>query len=107
MKHIFTCLILMIALLSSCGGVERSEAETADVTAAQMEGREEARRFLNRPWSDTLELQSQLMASRAKKSKYEMRNQPEMAQAYDSAFISTLRTVRPELAKELEKAGNK
>lgn len=94
-------------ILSSCGGIEKSEAETADVTAAQMEGREEARKFLNRPWKDTLELQSQLMSSRAKKSKYEMKNQPEMAQAYDSAFISTLRTVRPELARELEKTAAK
>lgn len=92
-----------LLFLTGCGGIERSEQATADITAAQIEGREEARKFLNRPWKDTLELQRQLMESRAKKSKYEMKQQTEMAAAYDSAFISTLRTVRPELARELEK----
>ncbi|MBD5211860.1 MAG: hypothetical protein HDS70_08155 [Bacteroidales bacterium] len=95
-------LIPLLAMLAACSGIERSEEATADVTAAQIEGREEARKFLNRPWKDTLELQRQLMESRAKKSVYEMKNQPAHAAAYDSAFVSTLRTVRPELAKELE-----
>lgn len=97
-------IILGAAAMSlwSCGGEEKAERVAADTEAAQMMGREEARKFLNRPWKDTLELQRQLLESRAKKSHYEMKNEKENAAAFDSAFVSTLRTVRPELARELE-----
>lgn len=107
MKKLLYVAALSLIALSACRQTEHTEEVTADITAAQMEGRQEARKFLNRPWKDTLELQRQLLESRAKKSKYEMKQMPEQAAAYDSAFVSTLRTVRPELAAELEKPRTK
>ncbi|MCM1291800.1 MAG: hypothetical protein NC201_06490 [Prevotella sp.] len=103
MKNLIYIITAVSFILLGCSNIEKSEGETADITAAQMAGREEARKFINRPWQDTLDLQRQLLESRAKKSIYEMKNQPEQAAAYDSAFISTLRTVRPELASQIDK----
>lgn len=103
----FTLAGLAVLCLSACSGTEKTEETVADITAAQMMGREEARKYLNRPWKDTLELQRQLLQSRAKKSRYEMKNHHKQAEAYDSAFVKTLKTVRPELAAELEQHSDK
>lgn len=104
---IYTLAGIALLALSACSGTENTEETVADITAAQMMGREEARKYLNRPWKDTLELQRQLLQSRAKKSEFEMKNQKRQAEAYDSAFVGTLKTVRPELAAELEKHSSK
>lgn len=68
---------------------------------ARMDGREAARVFVNSVWKDTIQLQHQLLEARAKKSKYDGNRKCEAA--FDSTFISTIRTVRPEVARELEK----
>ncbi len=108
-KGIFTAMfaeIVAACLAVSCGnGSEDKSTETAaEIEAAHIEGREAAREFVNRPWRDTMELQKHLLEARALQSKYQMASRPRSAAAFDSAFVSTLRTVRPEVALELEKA---
>ncbi len=94
--------MLCIALLS-CKGTERSESVAAEIEAAQMEGRNAAREFVNSQWKDTMELQSRLLEARSRQSKYEEAKMPEAAAAFDTAFVNTLKTVRPDIASQLEK----
>ncbi len=96
--------LLLLAGAASCGGKQKSEESAAEIEAAQIEGREAARIFVNRPWRDTMELQSHLLEVRARQSKYQVAGKAESAAAFDSAFVATLRTVRPEIARELENA---
>lgn len=95
---------LCLLLLAGCGGKKESEGEekAADIEAAQIEGRETARVFVNTVWKDTMELQQRLLSARAKSSKYEMAGQPKAKAAFDSAFVSTIRTIRPEIARQLK-----
>lgn len=97
--------IAALVLLAACGKegkqIEKSEETTAEIEAAQMEGRDAARAFVGREWRDTLDLQRQLLEVRAKQSKYVMEKKQKCAEAFDSTFVSTIRTVRPDLAPHL------
>lgn len=95
---------LTAMLCGSCGGTNKGEEAAADIEAAQIDGREAARKFLNRPWKDTTELHGQLLEARSQQSKYTKAGRKQSATAFDSAFVSTLKTVRPDIARELEKA---
>lgn len=98
------------ATVLSVGACSRGEAgeqaevkeEAAQIEAAHLEGREAAREFVNRPWKDTLELQQRLIEASSRRGKYD--SLPQSQASFDSAFISTIRTVRPEIARELSKA---
>lgn len=107
LKKIITSF-LFIALLtgvSGCrNGENKGEETAAEVEAALIEGRKAARKFVNRPWKDTTDLQNQLLEARTGSSRYVSTGKPRSAAAYDSAFVSTLKTVRPELAVELSNA---
>lgn len=96
-----------LILLPSCSGknVKTNEAneDAADIEAAMMQGREAARVFVSSRWKDTTELQLRLLEARAKQSKYTIAGKPRSAAAFDSAFVSTVRTVRPDVARELDK----
>lgn len=96
--------VTALLLPASCGGKGGSESHESaeELEAAKIAGREAARGFLNRPWRDTLEVQSHLLEVRAIQSKYVTGNKPESARMFDSAFVSTLRTVDPAVAAELE-----
>lgn len=96
-------MIAVMLVLSACAGTERTEAVTAEIEAAQMEGRNAAREFVNAEWKDTMELQNRLLQVRSKQSKYVEGKMPEAAAAFDSAFVGTLRTVRPDIARELDR----
>lgn len=85
--------------LQSCSGTERTEAVTADITAAQMQGRNSARDIINRHWSDTTELMKAMRSARAAKCRFDSTGHPECAAAFDSAFIGTIRAVRPGLER--------
>lgn len=87
----------------SCVETEKTEMITAEITAAQLEGRNEARKFVAKDWKDTVELQKQLLEAKSCQSKYIINNKPECAAAFDSTFISTIRTVNPKLAETIEK----
>lgn len=99
-------LAMMALNLSSCARTEKTEETVAEIEAAQMEGRNAAKEFLTRQWKDTLELNKHLLDVRARQSKYTIDKKQKCAEAFDSAFISTMRTVDPALAKELEKHRN-
>ncbi len=106
MKRIKTIIsavaLTLSASLCGCGSPEKDALE-AKIEAAQIEGREAAREFVNREWKDTMELQNRLLEVRSMQSKYEEENAHEAAAAFDTAFVSTLRTVRPDIARELDK----
>lgn len=102
---IATGLPVAMLIMSSCGGAlketETAEETTAEIEAAQMEGRSAARVFVNREWKDTMRLHEKLLEARAVKSAYELAGKKKCAETFDSAFISTLRSVRPDMAKEI------
>ena len=107
MKKFFNILLLVsaIAVLPSCSGGADSSKQ-GEVTAARIEeahvaGREAARIFVSHRWKDTLQLQEQLVEANAKGAPFDSITR--LRAAYDSAFISTVRTVRPEIAAELER----
>ena len=99
--------IFAMAFMASCGNsvkeTENSEETAAMIEAAQIEGRGAARRVINRTFNDSLALQGAILEANAAKSKYQMENKPECEAAFDSAFISTIRTTRPDLARQLAK----
>lgn len=105
-KAIMAAGAIALLSLASCNSksMKESEETAAEIEAAQLEGREAARVFVNRPWRDTIELQGRLLEARAGQSKYVTAKKPRCAAAYDSAFVSTLRTVNISVALELEKA---
>ena len=109
-KFIFAsvCFIAATSMSTGCSGVDRSEkgaAEEAEMEAAFMQGRTVAREFVNRDWKDTFELQGQLLEAAEVRGKY-LDKHPDILAAYDSAFISTVRAVRPDMAAEIEKGIN-
>ncbi len=103
---ILIILIAVAGIFSSCGNLsktEENEETTAMIEAAQLEGRGAARRVINRTFNDSLALQGAILEATAAKSKYQMENHPKCEAAFDSAFVATIRTTRPDLAKQLEK----
>lgn len=103
MNYLSASCMALLLMGASCSGVEKSEAVTADVVAAQMEGRRAARDIVAKEWNDTVKLQEALLDARAKRVRYDKENRAECAAAFDSGFISTVRAVRPELSRELER----
>lgn len=99
-------LLLTLASLSfsSCNNVktDKGEEEAAEIEAAQMEGRNAARIFINRQWKDTTDLQRNLLEARSGRAKYDTVGKTHCAAAYDSAFVSTIRTVNPDVARQLK-----
>lgn len=98
----------VMLVVSACGSkglkeTEEIEATTAEIEAAQMQGREEARKFVSRKWSDSLELNSQLLDVAVVRGRYTEEKRYEERDAFDSAFISTVRAVRPGLADRIER----
>ena len=109
--HIITSLVVAFGsavMLTSCSskgnqsGVEESDEQ---IEQARIAGREAARTFVNRQWRDTLELQGQMIEAGTRRAAYD--SLPQSRAAYDSAFISTVRTVRPEVAAQLEQYRNR
>ncbi|MDE6576995.1 MAG: hypothetical protein K2J82_10980 [Muribaculaceae bacterium] len=95
------CFCMLLISLNSCSGcseTEHTEAVTASIEAAQMMGRTDARVFVNRQWNDTSELHYRLRQIRERHDSLSHKFSKEYAAAYDSAFISTIRTVHPDLA---------
>ena len=100
-RNSFLPAILLFAL-SSCSYTEKTEAITAEITAAQMEGRRAAGEILGPEWQDTVKLQRALMDIKVRQSKYIIDGKPKCAEAFDSTFISTIRTVNPTLASKIK-----
>ena len=101
MRNAFAFLFLALMLLASCSNTEKTEAVTAEITAAQMEGRREAGKILGPEWKDTAQLQKALIEAKVRQSRYLIEGKHECARAFDSTFVSTIRTVNPDLAKKI------
>lgn len=99
--------LLPVATGCSTKTENRGDEVQADIEAAIMQGREAASVFVQSKWKDTTELQERLLEARAKQSTFTMAGKPHAAAAFDSAFVSTVRTVRPDVARELDKHPHK
>lgn len=107
LKELSFSLILFLSLGAFTACSSKAEEVAAQETAEQIEGaanagREAAKPFVNREFKDTLEIQQMLLEARAKSSQYDIKGEPRQKEAFDSAFIATIRTVRPDLAKSIE-----
>lgn len=95
--------ILVIAFLAiACSHTDKGEESAAEIEAAMMEGRNAAKIFVNRPWHDTIELQRRLLEARSQRAKYDTLGLKQCAEAYDSGFVSTIRTVNPDVANQIK-----
>ncbi|MDE5663752.1 MAG: hypothetical protein K2L35_03140 [Muribaculaceae bacterium] len=106
MKKILLPMVLLL-ICGACGGkgektMEASEEDAAQIEAAIILGRGDARRIINRTFNDSMAFHAALLEANAHKSAYQLDQRPRCAAAYDSAFISTIRTTRPDLARMLE-----
>lgn len=102
MKYLIFVGLTSLIFLLSCSGTERTEAITAEITAAQMEGRRAAGRILGPEWKDTTKLKKALIETKVQQSQYIINGKPECAEAFDSTFISTIRAVNPDLAHKIK-----
>jgi len=101
-RFLGTGVIFTLVLLSGCSG-DSSGNDSNEVEAAKIEGRIAARKILTRSWHDTLELRMNLEKSRAMRGRYDSIGHKHAAESFDSAFVSTIRTVNPGILKVLEK----
>lgn len=102
-KHIL--VIPLIALLgTACSGFGTGEKEETpqQIAAAANAGREAARKIVTRQFRDSMEFYGAILEANSGKSQYQMDSLKRCEAAYDSAFVSTIRTVRPDLADKLE-----
>ena len=92
-------------MLGGCGGKGENGApqeSDAQIEAARNAGREAARTLVTRQFADSMEFHGALLDANARKSAYHLDTLPRCEAAYDSAFISTIRATRPDLAAMLE-----
>lgn len=94
-------MFFVAVILAGCSYTEKTEGITAEITAAQMEGRRAAGLILSPEWKDTVKLQKALLDTKVQQSRYIIAGKPECAAAFDSTFISTIRSVNPSLAKKI------
>lgn len=103
LKDMKSLLLLLPALLfiTGCAQTERTEAVTAEITAAQMEGRNAARDIIIYNWKDTTGIHKAIAKAKTPRLKYDSIGNHTASAAFDTTFNKTIRTVRPELAKKL------
>lgn len=92
-------ILLAATSVVSCRQTEKTEAITAEITAAQMEGRNDARWFINNEQSRDFNARLDSVHSRSRRYREQGKN--DCGEAYDSAFVSTIRTVKPHLTKRI------
>ena len=99
------CISLLTGMVTFAGCSEKAEQVAADETAEQMEadrkGREAAKLIVGKEWPDTVQLQMAILDARAQSSEYEIEGNEKCKERFDSAFVNTIRTVRPDLARQL------
>ena len=85
---------------------ETAEGVVAEITSEQMEaakaGRNAAKAIVSKEWKDSMQLQQAILEARAINSKYELEGKTKCKETFDTAFMNTIRTVRPELASQLQ-----
>lgn len=103
MKLRYILILPLLALIASaCSGHSEKVESDAQIEAAVNAGREAARKIITRQFADSMEFHGAILDANAERSKLELDSLPHCAAAYDSAFISTIRTVRPDLADKLQ-----
>lgn len=104
MPLVLALTAVYLPLLTACS--EKAEQISTEELAEQMEaakeGREAAKAIVTKNWKDTMELQLALLDARAENSKYEIAGKTACKAKFDSAFFKTIRTVRPDLADQLQ-----
>ncbi len=91
-----------ICSLAGCGGDKAAKSYDAEIEAARMEARRAAREIVTVAANDSLELERRLLDAKAIQSRYLIEKRQDCAAAFDSAFISTIRAVRPDIAEKLK-----
>ena len=104
-KYTFILFVGSMMAISSCS--EKAEQVAATETSDQMEeakilGRNAAKEIVNENWTDTMSLQKAVLHARSISSRYDVEKDRQAREAFDSAFYSTIRTVRPDLANQLQ-----
>ena len=101
---VITGTFLMPICLGSCSrqAEQVSAEEMAEQMEAAKEGREAAKEIVTKNWKDTMDLQLALIDARSKNSKYEIAGKTSCKAKFDSAFFGTIRTVRPDLADQIQ-----
>lgn len=107
---IYSAVAVAIVLSGCTKAGERETEETegivAGITAEQMiaakEGRTAARKIITTEWKDSMKLQEAILDARAANSKYEIKGKEKCKASFDTAFFNTIRTVRPDLASQLQ-----
>lgn len=106
MKRLYAIPVLALACLASCGGENRNgdaKGETeAQIEEATIAGREAARKIITRTFKDSMEFHGAILDAAAEKSRFTIEKRTQSEAAFDSAFISTIRTTRPDLANQLK-----
>lgn len=85
---------------SSKGEQAEVKEETEQIEEAHIAGRDAARSFINQELADSMDIHAEMLRAGAKRAKYD--SLPQCRAAFDSAFISTVRTVNPDIASRLE-----
>lgn len=96
--------VIAISFGGSCSrkAEQISAEEMAEQMEAAKEGREAAKAIVTKNWTDTMALQLALIDARARNSKYEIAGKTRCKAKFDSAFFGTIRTVRPDLADQIQ-----
>lgn len=101
---ILVAATIVAVVLGSCssGGNKPGETVESDeqIEQARMAAREAARPFVNNQVKDSLEITTYLVKAGSTRSKYE--KLPRCRTAFDSTFISTVRTVNPQMAEAIK-----
>ena len=97
-------LVVFVAsgVIVGCGD-KKSATENQEIENAINDGRNAAKILINAEVEDSTKLQYLLLEAKAKQSKYLIEERPELVEAFDSAFFSLIRSVEPELEKQIRK----
>lgn len=94
------CAASIAVLASGCSGTEKAEGVAARMEAAQMMGRNDAKRLLTRQWSDSSALDTEIDSIKAGRDRWVARN-PATSGAYDSTYLHTVKAVDPLLYRHI------
>ncbi len=98
-KYLIACSVVFL-VMTGCKQTEKTEGVTAEIEAAQMQGREAARWLLNQDLTDSIAVKTKAEYARRHKKELEEQGKKEAAAAFDTAFVTTVRAVNPKLRYE-------
>ena len=100
-RTLFALAVFIVSgVIVGCGD-KKSATENQEIENAINDGRNAAKILINAEVEDSTKLQYLLLEAKAKQSKYLIEERPELVEAFDSAFFSLIRSVKPELEKQI------